>query len=88
MASSSTSTTGRKEKARRKGNKADPRTRAASKRRGIEITSISRPIQPSDFREFDLILAMDKQNRENILEASIDGSLEILCPLMHIRRLN
>lgn len=37
--------------------------RAASKRRGIEITSISRPIRPSDFKDFDLILAMDNQNR-------------------------
>lgn len=37
--------------------------RAASKRRGFEITSRSRPIKPSDFRDFDLILAMDKQNR-------------------------
>ncbi|KAJ4971114.1 hypothetical protein NE237_004213 [Protea cynaroides] len=51
------------------GNQADPRMRAASKRRGIEITSISRPIRPSDFKDFDLILAMDKQNREDILEA-------------------
>ncbi|EOY33511.1 Low molecular weight protein-tyrosine-phosphatase slr0328 [Theobroma cacao] len=51
------------------GNLSDPRMRAASKRRGIEITSISRPIRPSDFRDFDLILAMDKQNREDILEA-------------------
>lgn len=46
-----------------KGNQADHRMRAASKRRGIEITSLSRPIRPSDFRDFDLILAMDKQNR-------------------------
>ena len=46
-----------------KGNEADPRMRAASKRRGIQITSISRPIKPSDFIDFDLILAMDKQNR-------------------------
>lgn len=46
-----------------KGNQADQRMRAASKRRGIEITSISRPIRPSDFRDFDLILAMDQQNR-------------------------
>lgn len=46
-----------------KGNEADPRMRAASKRRGITITSLSRPIQPSDFINFDLILAMDKQNR-------------------------
>ncbi|RDX76725.1 hypothetical protein CR513_43250 [Mucuna pruriens] len=51
------------------GNEADPRMRAASKRRGIQITSISRPIKPSDFVDFDLILAMDKQNREDILEA-------------------
>ncbi|KAK2380136.1 putative low molecular weight protein-tyrosine-phosphatase [Trifolium repens] len=51
------------------GNQADSRMRAASKRRGIEITSISRPIKSSDFVEFDLILAMDKQNREDILEA-------------------
>ncbi|BAT90161.1 hypothetical protein VIGAN_06134800 [Vigna angularis var. angularis] len=43
--------------------------RAASKKRGIQITSISRPIKPSDFTDFDLILAMDKQNREDILVA-------------------
>ncbi|KAL3653585.1 hypothetical protein CASFOL_003266 [Castilleja foliolosa] len=51
------------------GNQADPRMRATSKKRGFEITSISRPIKPSDFKDFDLILAMDKQNREDILEA-------------------
>ncbi|XP_072965159.1 uncharacterized protein [Typha angustifolia] len=51
------------------GNPADSRMRAASKRRGIEVTSISRPIRPSDFREFDLILAMDLQNRDDILSA-------------------
>lgn len=45
------------------GNPADPRMRAAAKKRGIEITSNSRPIRPSDFSEFDLILAMDKQNK-------------------------
>lgn len=47
----------------KKGNQADPRMRAASKRRGIEITSLSRPIKAADFRDFDVILAMDKQNR-------------------------
>ncbi|CAA3016800.1 Low molecular weight -tyrosine-phosphatase slr0328 [Olea europaea subsp. europaea] len=51
------------------GGPADPRMRAASKRRGVEITSISRPLRPSDFRDFDLILAMDKQNKEDILES-------------------
>ncbi|KAF8009464.1 hypothetical protein BT93_J0454 [Corymbia citriodora subsp. variegata] len=51
------------------GNLSDPRMRTAAKRRGVEITSISRPIRPCDFSDFDLILAMDKQNREDILEA-------------------
>ncbi|MQM16816.1 hypothetical protein Taro_049780 [Colocasia esculenta] len=51
------------------GDPADPRMRGASKRRGIEITSISRPLRPSDFRDFDLILAMDLQNKDDILSA-------------------
>ncbi|CAO2170010.1 unnamed protein product [Urochloa humidicola] len=51
------------------GNKADSRMRSASKKRGIEVTSISRPIKPSDFRDFDLILAMDRQNHEDILNS-------------------
>ncbi|XP_020595287.1 uncharacterized protein LOC110035394 [Phalaenopsis equestris] len=51
------------------GNPADSRMRAAAKKRGIEVTSISRPVQPSDFRVFDLILAMDMQNRDDLLSA-------------------
>lgn len=51
------------------GDQADARMRAASKSRGIEINSISRPIKPSDFSDFDIILAMDRQNREDILGA-------------------
>lgn len=54
-----------------KGNEADSRMRAASKRRGIQITSISRPIKPSDFVEFDLILAMDKQNKGRVWDVII-----------------
>ncbi|CAL5000572.1 unnamed protein product [Urochloa decumbens] len=51
------------------GNKADSRMISASKKRGIEVTSRSRPIKPSDFRDFDLILAMDRQNYEDILNS-------------------
>lgn len=54
-----------------KGNEADPRMRAASKRRGIEITSLSRPIKSSDFVEFDLILAMDRQNKGSVSDILI-----------------
>ncbi|GBG79566.1 hypothetical protein CBR_g29713 [Chara braunii] len=51
------------------GNPADARMRSAAKRRGIDITSISRGIKPSDFQQFDLILAMDRQNHEDLLRA-------------------
>lgn len=46
-----------------KGDPADPKMKNAAKKRGIEITSISRSISPTDFKEFDLILAMHKQNK-------------------------
>lgn len=42
------------------GEPADPRTRRVGARHGIEVTSIAREIRPSDFEEFDLILAMDR----------------------------
>ncbi|XP_068661522.1 uncharacterized protein [Aristolochia californica] len=45
------------------GNPADSWMRDAAKKRGIELTSISRPIKLSDFIDFELIPAMDKQNR-------------------------
>ncbi len=50
------------------GNPADPRMTNSARKRGIEITSISRPISPTDFKEFDLILAMDKQNKADIVK--------------------
>jgi protein-tyrosine phosphatase len=37
--------------------------KATALKRGVKLTSISRPIRPLDFEEFDLILAMDKSNR-------------------------
>lgn len=50
--------------------------KATSKRRGIEITSLSRPIRPSDFKDFDLILAMDKQNKgeDDMLDETLEFS--------------
>ena len=65
-----------------KGNEADPRMREASKKRGIQIMSISRPIKPSDFIDFDLILAMDMQNR-GMLAYEIRAS-SIMCNVVMI----
>ncbi|MEC8424342.1 MAG: low molecular weight protein-tyrosine-phosphatase, partial [Myxococcota bacterium] len=44
------------------GEPADPRSRAEARRRGVELRSISRQFQPSDFQRFDYILAMDEAN--------------------------
>ena len=44
------------------GNPADPRMCEAAARRGYELTSMSRQVTPEDPEEFDLIVAMDRDN--------------------------
>lgn len=44
------------------GRSADARAIAAASGRGYELTSIARQVRPSDFDEFDLIVAMDGSN--------------------------
>ena len=48
------------------GERAHPDSRAEAKRRGIEVRSIARQFTPEDFGRFDLVLAMDGQNRANL----------------------
>ena len=46
-----------------KGNMADKRMRSHASKRGYDITSLSRPIDPKvDFEKFDMIIGMDDQN--------------------------
>jgi protein-tyrosine phosphatase len=40
----------------------DERSAAAAKRRGIVLEGAARTVRPSDFEEFDLILAADREN--------------------------
>jgi protein-tyrosine phosphatase len=51
------------------GERADARMRAAASRRGYQLESRSRRVQPSDFEDFDHIIAMDRDNL---------GELEVL----------
>jgi len=45
------------------GQAPDPRTRAAALRRGYDLSPLrARVIEPPDFEQFDLILAMDREN--------------------------
>jgi len=48
------------------GEAADPRTRRLGAKHGIDVTSIAREIRPSDFVDFDLILAMDRGHQREL----------------------
>jgi protein-tyrosine phosphatase len=48
------------------GEKADARMRAAARRRGIDLPSIARQVQPDDFDRFDHIFAMDASNLRDL----------------------
>ncbi len=52
------------------GHPADSRAIEAGSRRGLTLTSIARQVQPSDFENFDLIVAMDQSNKSDLIEMS------------------
>jgi len=45
----------------------DRRMAAAAQKQGINLTGIARQLAKKDFQEFDLILAMDRSNYQDIL---------------------
>ncbi|MGK7891029.1 MAG: low molecular weight protein-tyrosine-phosphatase [Leptolyngbyaceae cyanobacterium] len=49
------------------GSAPDRRMTAAAKRQGITLAGRSRQFVPQDFEQFDLILAMDRSNYQDIL---------------------
>ncbi len=66
------------------GELADPRMRKAAARRGIELTSRARQVRPADFDEFDLIVAMDRDNLKNLeaMRKAKPGQLFLLSDLL------
>lgn len=48
------------------GDLPDPRMRAHARRRGLNLTHRCRQVTPSDFTDFDLIIAMDASNERNL----------------------
>jgi protein-tyrosine phosphatase len=55
------------------GNSPDRRMAAAAMRRGIQLVGRARQFRKSDFEEFDLILAMDQANYQDILSLDPQG---------------
>jgi protein-tyrosine-phosphatase len=60
------------------GDPPDRRATAAARARGIALEGAARKVRPTDFEEFDLILAMDWQNL---------GELQDMCPPRHKHKL-
>ncbi|CAM9743412.1 unnamed protein product [Chrysoparadoxa australica] len=52
------------------GESSDARMTKAAAKRGIKLTSISRPLNAKDLEKFDLIVGMDGANERAVLEAS------------------
>lgn len=49
------------------GDNADPRSRAEARRRGVAMTHCAQQFTARDFARFDLVLAMDRENRDDLL---------------------
>lgn len=54
------------------GEQADSRMRAHAARRGYVLDSISRPVRPADFYDFDLLIGMDNRNVEELKRLAPD----------------
>lgn len=71
------------------GKPADPRMRAAASRRGIELPSRARQLEPADLQRFDYILTMDDDNLRAVreLERRHGGTATIQPLTAHCQRL-
>lgn len=52
------------------GKRPDPRTLAAAQRRGLELPSRGRQFTENDFLQWDYVVAMDRDNRRQLLALS------------------
>jgi protein-tyrosine phosphatase len=54
------------------GEPPDERATAAARRRGIALDGAARQVRPADFRDFDLLIAMDRRNLRELRELAPD----------------
>jgi protein-tyrosine phosphatase len=54
------------------GDPPDERASAAAAERGVELTGAARQVTAADFRDFDLLVAMDRSNRDALLRLAPD----------------
>jgi protein-tyrosine phosphatase len=56
------------------GDPPDPRAAAAAAERGVELAGVARAVDAADFESHDLIVAMDRSNRDALLRLAPDGA--------------
>src|SRR6476469_4112307 len=54
------------------GSAPDERATEAARRRGIVLQGAARQVRASDFADFDLLVAMDRDNRDDLLALAPD----------------
>ena len=59
------------------GDQADARMRTTAAKRGYDLTSIARQVNPQDIDEFDLIVAMDHDNLQGLQQVAGSGKPHI-----------
>jgi len=68
----------------------DRRMAIAAKKRGITLTGKARQYTKQDFLEFDLILAMDRSNYQNIMQLDLDreyqDKVKMMCDFCRTHR--
>ena len=58
------------------GERSDARMRRAAAARGIDITHRARQVREEDFERFDMIIAMDDNNYENLFRLAPDRAAQ------------
>ena len=65
------------------GEAPDPRTQAAARARGVDLSSLrARQVTRKDFKRFDYILAMDDENLAQLIDlrpSHFEGHLSLFC---------
>lgn len=56
------------------GSPPDARAGAAAARRGVELGGVARQVTQADFEAFDLLVAMDRSNRDDLLAIAPDSA--------------
>ena len=58
------------------GERSDPRMRRAAEMRGIPMTHRARQVREEDFERFDMVIAMDDNNYENLFRLAPDRAAQ------------